>query len=117
MTRLREMEEGETGYPMAREDRETAVIEGGRGAQGTKRAEEALGLQGDGLGGAGKGGAGAGCAPRRRTRGLLGLRELTHLTRKRGRRLHGLEGGGCVRAQGLTGLGAARSYPPGSSEQ
>ena len=84
-------------YPTAREDRETAIIEGGRWAQGTKRAEEALGRQGDrvcpGLGGAGKGGAGAGCAPRRRTRGLLGPRELTHLTRKRGRRLRGLEGG------------------------
>lgn len=100
MTRLREMEEGETSYPMAREDRETAVIEGGRWAQGTKRAEEALGRQGDGLGGAGKGRAGAGCAPRRRTRGLLGLRELTHLTKKRGRRLHGLEGGAVSGARG-----------------
>lgn len=34
VTRFKEMEEGETGYPMAREDRETAVTEGGRWAWG-----------------------------------------------------------------------------------
>lgn len=43
MTRFKEMEEGETGYPMAREDRETAVTEGGRRVRSAKRAEEVVG--------------------------------------------------------------------------
>lgn len=48
VTRFKEMEEGETGYPMAREDRETAVTEGGRWAWG---ARERVCTRGGGRGG------------------------------------------------------------------
>lgn len=44
VTRFKEMEEGETSYPMAREDRETAVIEEERQAWRAKRADEVVGM-------------------------------------------------------------------------
>lgn len=55
MTRFKEMEEGETGYPMAREDRET-VTEGG-GGRGGPRGLRGLRVpaQVEGSGGPGKG--------------------------------------------------------------
>ena len=55
MTRFKEMEEGETGYPMAREDRET-VTEGG-GGRGGPRGPRGLRVpaQVEGSGGPGKG--------------------------------------------------------------
>lgn len=56
VTRFKEMEEGETGYPMAREDRERTGYEGWRQPWRTKRAEEATGTcPGSEEGGSGKG--------------------------------------------------------------
>lgn len=47
VARFKEMEEGKTSYPMAREDRETAVTEGGGGSGGPRGLRRLWGRQGE----------------------------------------------------------------------